>query len=504
MQLLQGETKEGANVSEGNGIRRLTIAEFAARSAGRADEYHRYQIDTNVTKDVQPLPNRFIVKVGKVGLAKFLLKETFQYWGKWDVIMTRPCTYGVFSGPVGGFNPRPKLCVGCLRCTIQHPEFTTIAPNPARAALGDDYVTHLHISAIDEEASKGTIPVRGQGYRGKFGGPGWEGMFTDMSEIVRPSRDGIHGRELIGTSVDIGSKPMSLEFDESGALTTAPPRMLTIQVPFIFDAPPASIASPKLHRIYTKTAADIDTLVALPADVVLSEGLASPAVGPIIPLTAAATSGGFGHGTRMVELDGWDASLYLEATTIAPHLLIGVRIPFAPGWQQQLLEVQAAGVPVIHLIADHHGLGEDGGFVMDTLREAHMLLIDAGVRDAVTLLGSGGIIAADHLPKAIICGLDAVALDLPLLFAMQARARGDLSDRERTAIRMPRRFSEKWAVSRLTNLAASWRDQLLEILGAMGIREVRRLRGEMGRGMWQADLEAEAFAGIEGFPGGGA
>ena len=141
---------------------------------------------------------------------------------------------------------------------------------------------------------------------------------------------------------------------------------------------------------------------------------------------------------------------------------------------------------------------------MDTLREAHMLLIDAGVRDAVTLLGSGGIIAADHLPKAIICGLDAVALDLPLLFALQARARGDLSDRERTAIRMPRRFSEKWAVSRLTNLAASWRDQLLEILGAMGIREVRRLRGEMGRGMWQADLEAEAFAGIEGFPGGGA
>ncbi len=504
MQLLQGETKEGANVSEGNGTRHLTIAEFAARSAGRADEYHRYQIDTNVTKDVQPLPNRFIVKVGKVGLAKFLIKETFQYWGKWDVIMSRPCTYGVFSGPVGGFNPRPKLCVGCLRCTVQHPEFTTIAPNPARAALGDDYVTHLHISAIDEEASKGTIPVRGQGYRGKFGGAGWEGMFTDMSEIVRPSRDGIHGRELIGTSVDLGSKPMSLEFDDSGVLTEPGPQMVTIQVPFIFDAPPASIATPKLHRIYTKTAADIETLVALPADVVRSEGLASPEVVPIIPLTAVATAAGFGNGTRIIELDGWDASLYKEATSTAPHLLIGVRMPFATGWQQQLLEVQAAGVPIIHLIADHHGLGEDGGFVMDTLREAHMLLIDAGVRDAVTLLGSGGIIAADHLPKAIICGLDAVALDLPLLFALQARARGDLSDRERTAIRMPRRFSEKWAVSRLTNLAASWRDQLLEILGAMGIREVRRLRGEMGRGMWQTDLEAEAFAGIEGFPGGGA
>jgi hypothetical protein len=46
---------------------------------------------------------------------------------------------------------------------------------------------------------------------------------------------------------------------------------------------------------------------------------------------------------------------------------------------------------------------------------------------------------------------------------------------------------------------ASWRDQLLEILGAMGIREVRRLRGEMGRAMFMKTLEKDAFAEIEGF-----
>ena len=46
---------------------------------------------------------------------------------------------------------------------------------------------------------------------------------------------------------------------------------------------------------------------------------------------------------------------------------------------------------------------------------------------------------------------------------------------------------------------ASWRDQLLEILGAMGLREVRRLRGEIGRAMFQADLEREAFGDIEGY-----
>ena len=41
--------------------------------------------------------------------------------------------------------------------------------------------------------------------------------------------------------------------------------------------------------------------------------------------------------------------------------------------------------------------------------------------------------------------------------------------------------------------------QLLEIMGAMGLREVRRMRGEMGRAMFMLDLEAEAFAGVDGY-----
>jgi hypothetical protein len=48
-------------------------------------------------------------------------------------------------------------------------------------------------------------------------------------------------------------------------------------------------------------------------------------------------------------------------------------------------------------------------------------------------------------------------------------------------------------------MSASWRDQMLEILGAMGIREVRRLRGETGRAMFMKELEVETFAGVEGY-----
>ena len=40
----------------------------------------------------------------------------------------------------------------------------------------------------------------------------------------------------------------------------------------------------------------------------------------------------------------------------------------------------------------------------------------------------------------------------------------------------------------------AWHNQLIEILGAMGMREVRRLRGEVGRAMFVEDLEREIFA----------
>src|SRR6266496_3262151 len=55
------------------------------------------------------------------------------------------------------------------------------------------------------------------------------------------------------------------------------------------------------------------------------------------------------------------------------------------------------------------------------------------------------------------------------------------------------RLNTDWGVQRLKNLAASWRDQLLEVMGAMGLREVRRLRGEIGRCMFQRDIEREIF-----------
>jgi len=180
-----------------------------------------------------------------------------------------------------------------------------------------------------------------------------------------------------------------------------------------------------------------------------------------------------------------------------PNALIAVRIPY--GNPKNLLQLYESGVRVFHLVADFHGRGEDGRFVMDLIREAHLAFVEEGIRDEVTLIGSGGIIAAEHVPKAIITGLDLIALDTPLLVALQTQFNGDCADRKTSQFQLPREIPQDWGIQRLKNLTATWRDQLLEILGAMGLREVRRLRGEIGRAMFQVDLEREAFAEIEGY-----
>src|SRR5579859_3710767 len=157
--------------------------------------FHRFHIETRAAPDIVPFPSRFRVRVKKHGLVGMLLKELVEYKGNFQIALSRPCVYGVFSRPVGGLAPREERCVGCLRCTVQYPNIVQIYPNPQRQRLGDSFVRPEYVDTIVYEARDGRVPVRGAGYRGAFGGEGWDGLWTDMSEIVRPTRDGIHGRE---------------------------------------------------------------------------------------------------------------------------------------------------------------------------------------------------------------------------------------------------------------------------------------------------------------------
>jgi hypothetical protein len=380
---------------------------------------------------------------------------------------------------------------------VEYPEMVQVCPNPEHQRLGDSYFTPEHVDTICYEARLGSIPVKGAGYRGRFGGHGWDGMWTDMSEIVRPTRDGIHGREFISTAVDIGSKPPFLTFDERGGATGQTAKTFSLPIPVLLDVPPPSVLLPEFLQILAAAAQKAETLVVLPIGVLERFRLEGQQIVPLVGKEDAGALAKLPFTPSMFELEGWNEALFREIQARFPKSAICLRLDFGSG--ADLSKCYHSGIRVFHLVADYHGRGRDGRFVMELIREAHGGFVAAGRRDEVTLLGSGGIIAAEHVPKAIICGLDAVALDTALLAALEAQFLGECQERETSRFRLPRRLALNWGVQRIENLLASWHDQLLEVMGAMGLREVRRLRGEIGRAMFQKDLEREAFAGIEGY-----
>jgi hypothetical protein len=126
-------------------------------------------------------------------------------------------------------------CMGCFSCVQDCTKnLLCLSINPEYEKLGNRYWTPEIIQTTCTQAETAKIPVSGAGYRGRFSGEGFDSMWTDMSEIVRPTRDGIHGREYISSAVDIGQKPAFLATSGDEVVTPLPP-ILSIPMPLIID-----------------------------------------------------------------------------------------------------------------------------------------------------------------------------------------------------------------------------------------------------------------------------
>ncbi|MFH1741500.1 MAG: glutamate synthase-related protein, partial [bacterium] len=183
-----------------------------------------------------------------------------------------------------------------------------------------------------------------------------------------------------------------------------------------------------------------------------------------------------------------------------PNRIVAIRMQASPEAKQRVVDLAREGAEVIHLVFDMHGrenAPSNPRHMRDVLRDIHCALVKDGIRDQVTLMASGGIALAEHMAKAIICGADLVAIDVPLLIALECRLCGECEEGGVCPIDMADIFPD-FAAKRIVNLMGAWHNQLLEMLGAMGIREVRRLRGETGRCMFFEDLEKNTFGRLFG------
>jgi hypothetical protein len=195
------------------------------------------------------------------------------------------------------------------------------------------------------------------------------------------------------------------------------------------------------------------------------------------------------------------AELAGKVLAVNPQVILSVRMPLGPAAAGRILDLAGERIKVFHLCTDLHGRerladGRPGRHIKDALREVHGRLVKEGIRDEVTLIVSGGIALAEHMAKAIICGADLVGVDTALLVALGCRvcrhARGTGASCDSCPAGIGSADGD-YAAQRIVNLMGAWHSQLIEVLGAMGIREVRRLRGEVGRAMFLEDIEREAF-----------
>jgi len=395
-----------------------------------------------------------------------------------------------------------NICRSCLRCVQSCPgRVITKIINPEYTAMGDSYWTPDIIASQWKQAETGSIPVSGTGYGGPFTGPGFDDMWTDMSEIIRPTRDGIHGREYINTSVSLGRKLISFRFDDDENPILDRPVNIEIPIPLIFTQLPFGSLSQDVYLAMIKAAKKLNTLITIPSKAWGT--YLEPYAESIIPVLSSKSVEDYRHlckNARIVEIDdtdGFGETLnYIKKEF--PDLIVMIKSALDENSSRRIEALANTGAEIIHVYADRNGKGfgeRKSWFIKDILREVHTYLVDRGIRDSVTLVASGGIAMAEHVAKTIICGADAVEIDIPILLALECR----ICLRCENGLSCPVQIENihpEWGSARIINQMGAWRNQILEILGAMGIREVKRLRGETGRAMFFKDLESETFGKI--------
>jgi len=388
--------------------------------------------------------------------------------------------------PAGGYPARFALAEGDAYVKYGHPVFE------GRTARGDDHWSAEIITQTWYQAETGRIPISGAGYGGKFAGQGFEGLWLDMSEIVRPTRDGIHGREYISTQVDLGPRPERLTFDLQGRPSHLP-TWLSLPIPLLFNPLPLPLPGRGALQALAQAAKRLDTLALIhPSEYAPDLSMAASHLGARAKLHELAR---LPWQPRYIEVEGLSepSALHDLRASLPANTVVGVCLPLGPHITQTIRTWAENGIAVIHLLADEVGRDTAGRLLPEALQEVHRALVEACLRDRVTLIVSGGIAAAEHVVKAIACGAEATAVDYILQIAWGCALWADRG-------KCPAEHAEiepAWGAQRLVNLMNAWRDQMLEALGAMGMREIRRLRGEIGRTIWQHN-EEKAFRAILG------
>ncbi len=393
-------------------------------------------------------------------------------------------------------------CSGCFRCVQECTKgiFSRVI-NPEYRALGDDYWRADIIIRLWYQAHTGNIPVSGSGYGGPFTGEGFDSIWTDMSEIVRPTRDGIHGREYINTCFELSERFKGLSFNDDMTLAKKPRKILEVPLPLLLELPKKLIINKHIILAAAKAASLLKTFFLIDGKNYTPN--LSEYKDNLIPCLKTEELKKYKNlilESKAISIEYSDTEDIIGAVSgvrsFAPNKTVIIKAPLNRNADKIASELASKDVDTIYFYADDHGKElnrKNPLFLKDSINKIHNRLVSDLTRQNINIVFSGGIAMAEHVAKAVIFGADAVAADIPIMLAMECRLCKKCAKNGGCPVKLDEEFDADWGAARIANLFGAWHGQLLEVMGAMGIREARRLRGEIGRSIRFENLEKDIF-----------
>jgi len=443
-------------------------------------------------------------------------------------------------------------CVDCQRCVTLCPthalkivksdqEFRTNA-NWGKEVIEDIY----------RQADSGGVLLSSMGTPKSYP-VYWDKMLINASQVTNPSIDPL--REPMETQVFLGAKSDTIERDKDGKIITKTQAQLKLSVPIMFSAMSYGSISYNAHKSLALAAQALgtyyntgegglhedfyqygaNTIVQVASgrfgvhpdylkagaaiEIKMGQG-AKPGIGGHLPGTKIV---GDIAKTRMIP-EGSDAispAPHHDIYSIEDLRQLVYMLKEATGYTKPVIVKIAAvhnvsaiasgiarsGADIIAIDGFRGGTGAAPARIRDNvgipielaLASVDKRLRDEGIRNNVSLVVGGSIRSSADVIKAIALGADAVYIATSALLALGCHLCRTCQNGKCNwgiATQRPelvKRLNPEIGSQRLVNLITAWKNEIMEMMGGMGINSIEALKGNrlMLRGIGLTDKELE-------------
>ena len=441
-------------------------------------------------------------------------------------------------------------CVNCHRCVCLCPTHALkIVKTDDTYKINANW-DNATINEVYKQANSGGVLLSSMGNPKPYP-VFWDKMLVNASQVTNPPIDPL--REPMETKVWLGKRTVKIERDEKGRLKNTLAPQLELSVPVMFSAMSYGSISYNAHESLARAAEELgiyyntgegglhkdfykygkNTIVQVASGRFgVFKGYLETAAAIEIKMGQGAKPGIGGHlpgakinedvsQTRMIPrgVDAISPAPHHDIYSIEDLRQLVYSLKEATEYKKPIIVKVAAvhnvaaiasgiarsGADIIAIDGYRGGTGAAPTRIRDNvgipielaLAEVDTRLREEGIRDEVSLVVGGSIRSSGDLLKAIALGADACYIGTAALLSLgchlcrtchEGKCNWGIATQRPDLVK---RLNPDIGYKRLVNLVTSWKHELEEMMGGMGINSVEALRGNrlMLRGIGLTDTE---------------